>query len=253
MRINNPNSEEKAPSPRLPQDSRENPRRRVVLVLGTVGTVALLIGATAYFLASGDPNPPVKVSEIKIVAIVPPPPPPPPPPPEQKPPEEKVVEQQTIEEPEVVEEKPVEEPKEAPADEPPSDEPPATGPLGMDAAGEGPGDLFNLAGRPGASGFGYGGGGGGTRWAAYVGFITSRIEAALRESGKTKNQTGQAQVRIWSSASGRIERIQLVSVTAGTGYDAASLNAVLIGLVMQPPPADMPMPIITRITGRKPG
>ena len=212
----------------------------------------IVLGGVVLFFSGDDRPPPRKVHEITIVTILQPPPPPPPPPPQQMP-EPKMVEQTPITEPEIKEEKPVEKPKDEPARDNKNDEPPP-GPLSLDQKAEGPGDLFNLGGKPGGTGLLGGGGGGGSRWGWYAGIVQQQIEAALRANNKTRNAVMQIQVRLWSDASGRVSRVQLVSSTGDTELDSVIRNEVLAGLTLrEPPPKDMPMPIVTRITARRSG
>jgi periplasmic protein TonB len=212
-----------------------------------IAAVAVVVVAVT-MLRGGDTEPPRKVPEIHLVTIQPPPPPPPPPPPQQLP-QPKMVEQTPIKEPEIKEEKPLEKPKEAP----PKPEAPPAGPLGLDAKGEGPGDAFNLAGRAGGNGL-LGGGGGGSRWGWYASIVQTQIEQALRENEKTRNAKLRIEVRLWSDASGRIERVQLLSSTGDAAIDDVIENQVLIGLrLREPPPKDMPMPIVARLTERLAG
>jgi outer membrane biosynthesis protein TonB len=184
------------------------------------------------------------VHELTIVAIVPPPPPPPPPPEQQ--PEQKMVEQTPVKQ-EMIEEKPVDIPKDAPPD---AKDDPMPGPPGLDDAGKGPGDL---PGRPGGRGFiggGGGGGGGSSRWGWYASIVQAQIEAALQANEKTRHAVMKIQVRLWSDATGRITRVQLASSSGNAELDAVIRDQILSGLTLrEPPPKDMPMPIITRVTG----
>jgi len=142
-----------------------------------------------------------------------------------------------------------EKPKEMMKEEAKKDEPPP-GPLSLDAKGEGPGDLFNLGGKPG--GRGLFGGGGGSKYGYYASMVQVQIEAALRAHPKTKNATLHVPIaRLWSDPSGRISRVQLASSTGDPELDAA-LREVLGNLVLrEPPPKDMPMPINIRISERR--
>jgi hypothetical protein len=84
--------------------------------------------------------------------------------------------------------------------------------------------------------------------------VQAQIEAALRANQKTRHAVMQIQIRLWSDSSGRISRVQLISSTGSADLDAAVRDEVLSGLTLrEPPPKDMPMPIITRVTARKPG
>lgn len=214
-----------------------------------IGAVAVIAVIAVLFLSGDDAPPPRKVQDFTIVTVMPPPPPPPPPP-EQKLPEPEMIEQTPITDPEIKEEAKVEEPKEAPPDD--SSEPPP-GPLGLDQAAEGPGDNFNLVGRPGGRGL-LGGGGGGSRWGYYSAMVQQQIEAALRANPKTRNSVTQVQVRLWADGTGRVTRVQIVSSTGDAEIDAVIRGEVLASLALrEPPPTDMPMPMVARITLRRPG
>lgn len=238
-----------APEAATPQSDERDERRRPVVRYGAVLVVVVLVlGGTVYvFLGHDDLPPPRQVRELTIVNVVPPPPPPPPPP--QQMPEQKMIEQPKMADPEFKEEKPLERPKDEPAKEA-NAEPP--GPLSLDAKPAGPGDLFNLGGKPGGNPFG-GGGGGGSRWGWYATIVQSQIEAALRAHPKTRNAVMQVQIRLWADSTGRVSRIQLVSTTGDAELDAVIRDTVLAGMTLrQPPPTDMPMPIVVKVTERRP-
>ncbi|MBB4256525.1 MULTISPECIES: TonB C-terminal domain-containing protein [unclassified Bradyrhizobium] len=223
------------------------PRAKSWLRYGAALAVIGVLGVMIFLLVGHDDMPPPRqVRELTVVTITPPPPPPPPPPPA----EQKMVEQPKMAEPEFKEDKPVEKPKDEPIKDAKNEEPP--GPLALDAKAVGPGDLFNLGSKVGGSPYG-GGGGGGSRWGWYASIVQSQIEAALRANGKTRNATMQVQIRLWADATGRVSRIQLVSSTGDAELDAAIRNDVLGSLVLrEPPPRDMPMPMVTRVTARRP-
>jgi TonB family protein len=224
-----------APTP----PERSSRLRTAGLVLCGLGFITVL-GVGVFMAIGGAPGAPRKPPEIVQVRIVPPPPPPTPPPP--PPPPENKPEPQMMEQPP---EKSPEPMKEAKNDEPPP------GPLGLDAKGDGPPDGFGLTGNPGGRGF-LGGGGGGSRWGWYATIIQTQIAAALREHPKTRNAEMRIQVRLWADSSGRVTRAQLVNSTGDAALDAALRSEILVGLMLrEPPPNDMPMPIMTRITERK--
>jgi periplasmic protein TonB len=217
-------------------------------VAAGAAVVTVLAVVVVLFLRDKDQAPIRQVQEITMVTIQPPPPPPPPPQPIQQP---KMIEQPKIVEPEVKQEKPQERPKEAPPK--PLDAPPSTAPLGLDAKPTGPGDAFNLVGNPSGNGL-LGGGGGGSRWGWYASLVQTQIEEALRANKKTRDAAMRIEIRLWPDAAGRIERVQLVSSTGNAAVDAAITEEVLIGLKLrEPPPKDMPVPIVTRVTERRPG
>jgi periplasmic protein TonB len=160
-----------------------------------------------------------------------------------------MIEQPKMVEPEVKPEKPVEKPKDEPVKNAKSDEPP--GPLSLDAKAEGPGDLFQLGGHPGGNPYG---GRGGSRWGWYASIVQAQIESALRANEKTRNAVMQVEIRLWADSSGRVSRVQLVSSTGDPALDAVIRNEVFGGLVLrEPPPKDMPMPMVTRVTARRSG
>jgi len=223
-------------------------------VIGFVAAIALLgaAGVLAFKALSGHSASP-KTSQITMIKLLPPPPTPPPtPPPEVKPQPtvEQMVEQKQMMEPETKPE------KEQKRDEPPKahDKAPA-GPLGLDAKGTGPGDAFGLVGKPGGNGlFGDGGGGGGgSRWGWYAGEVQTRVEDALQKNQKTRSAALRLEVRIWPDTTGRVTRAELIGSTGDPALDAAIKGDVLTGLQLQePPPAGMPLPIVMRLTERRP-
>jgi periplasmic protein TonB len=193
-------------------------------------------------------NPPSRTQQLSIVQLLPPPAPPTPPPAQQATPPPMVEQQKMIE--------PESKPKElVRKDEPPKPrtEAPA-GPLGMNAKGEGAADQFGLVGRSGGNGLvGGGGGGRGSRWGWYATQVQATIEEALRNNAHTRNAKMNLQVRIWPDKVGRIMRAQLTGSTGDSAVDNAIANEVLSGLQLQePPPADMPTPIVLRLVGRRP-
>lgn len=241
------------------QDETEAPGllRRHGPALAAGAAAVLLIAGGVFLVMSTNAAPPTKpAQEFEFVQVIPPPPPPPPPPEEQPQepepePEEEMIEQPEVTETDVKEEAEAEEPEEAPPAE--ADEPPP-GPLGLDAEAEGPGDSFNLAGRPGGRGILSGGGGGGSRWGWYASIVQQQIEAALRANPKTRSVVMQIQVRLWADSSGRVTRVQLVSSTGNPEVDAAIRGEALAGIrLREPPPSDMPMPLVARVTARRPG
>jgi periplasmic protein TonB len=214
---------------------------------GALAVIAILFGGVVFwFVGHDDVPPPRQVREITIVNVVPPPPPPPPPPMIEQP---KIIDQPKMIDQEIEREKPADKPKDEPVKDVKNEEPP--GPLSLDAKAVGPGDLFNLGSKPGGSP--YGGGGGGSRWGWYASIVQSQIETALRANNKTRNATMQVQIRLWADSSGRVSRIELASSTGDAELDAAIRNDVLGNLTLrEPPPKDMPMPLVTRVTARRP-
>jgi protein TonB len=160
-----------------------------------------------------------------------------------------MLDQPKMAEPEFKEDKPLDKPKDEPVKDAKNSEPP--GPLSLDAKAVGPGDLFNLGGKPGGNP--YGGGGGGSRFGWYASIVQSQIETALRANARTRNSVMQIRVLLWADGSGRVSKVQLVSSTGDAELDAIIRNDVLGSLTLrEPPPKDMPMPLVTRVTARRP-
>jgi outer membrane biosynthesis protein TonB len=224
-------------------------RHSFLMYGGGLVLVAAMFGGVWFTLSAGDDTPPPKqLRELTVVNIVMPPPPPPPPPMIEQ---QKVIDQPKMVEQEMPEDKPVEKPVDEPVKDAKNQEPP--GPLALDAKATGPGDLFNLGSKVGGSPYGGRGGGGGSRWGWYASIVQVQIEAALRSNEKTKNAVMQLQVRLWADSSGRVSRIELASSTGNAELDAAIRNEVLGRLTLrEPPPNDMPMPMVTRVTARRP-
>ena len=167
-----------------------------------------------------------------------PPPPPPPTPPQQPTPEQKIEDQH---------EQKMEEPEEKPKDIP--EKPPDEPPIGTNIKGDGQGDSFGLSGSAG-NGFG---GGGGSRFDWYAGQVQRRIADALRSNSTTRDATLSVKVRVWADSTGRISRVELAGSTGDPSLDETLRGRVLTGLQLsEGPPEGMPMPILLRLTARRP-
>ena len=224
--------------------------------LFSVGVVLVLVALAGYavnWIASnrGAP-PPRKVMQFSMVTVQPPQVKPPPPPPPVTPPK--------VEEPETtrVNLKPQDL---LPPDEPRPASPPA-GPLALATEGEGPGDAFNLAGNPGGrgllSGGGLGdgsgdglGGEGGSRFGWYYAQLATEIEDAFRRQKRLSIASTRVDLRVWVDPDGRISKVQLLRSTGDPQVDEAIQSVVGLRL-RQPPPRDIPMPMIARLTARRP-
>jgi len=209
----------------------------------------ILVGSGAYLFFRGDDLPPPRqIRDITIIKLVQPPPPPPPPPQQQK-----MIEAPKPTEADIREEQPVEKPKDAPPKDAKNDEPPP-GPLSLDAKATGPGDLFNLGGKPGGNPYGGGGGGGGSALGRFTAIVQKQVQEALAANAKTRSAAiNGVQIRIWADSTGRVSRVQLLSSTGDAEIDQAIRNEVFAGLMLrEPPPPGAPMPILTRVTERRP-
>ena len=216
------------------------------------------LGLGVRWIATNRDSPaPRKVMQFSMVRLPPPPPPKvaPPPPPQVTP--QKVEEQE--EQRDRVELKPM---QTLPPDEPKPD--PGSGRLSLAAEGDGPGDAFNLVGNPGGRGLLSGGGlGDGSgdgigsgdglaqRYGWYYAKIASDIEDRLRRSKKLQTASVRVEIRVWAEPGGRISRVQLVRATGQPEIDEAIRG--LAGIELRtPPPDDIPMPMIARLTVRRP-
>jgi outer membrane biosynthesis protein TonB len=214
------------------------------LFIGVVLAIVLL-GGIASFLVNGGKSKKSGPRKSEIVQItLPPPPPPPPPPPRVEPPKE-----EPPKEDEMVEQEPV------PDDEPPPDNTPLEAPsddLSTGIAGNGP-DM-GLSGGNGNGGKigGTGRKGGGSKFGWYAAKVQTSIADALRRHPSTRNAKMVLQVRVWPDSNGRITRAQLVGTSGNPAVDQAIKNQILTGLQLpQAPPADMPVPIVLRISASK--
>ncbi|MDD5200592.1 MAG: TonB C-terminal domain-containing protein [Terrimicrobiaceae bacterium] len=203
---------------------------------------AIILGAVAWSVLTPHKAAPRKAA-VRMVEIVPPPPPPPPPPPTPPP------------TPPPPEEKPEFQPEERPEEKPPEAPPPDPAPsLGSNIVGEGD-NAFGLT-AGGGNGFGRGLGGNGSsrsKWGWYAGEVQSRVVQALRNHKLTRSAALSLQVRIWADSTGRIERATLSGSSGNAAIDKAIRDEILTGLQLQePPPEGMPMPIVMRITAKRP-
>jgi periplasmic protein TonB len=114
--------------------------------------------------------------------------------------------------------------------------------------------LPGVAADPGPGGTGVLNGGGSTRFGLYAAQVQSGIKEALLQNSKARSASISGVVtRIWIDNAGRITRAQLVGTLGDPSLDSAITNEVLTGLQLQePPPADMPMPIVLRVTTHRP-
>ena len=93
-----------------------------------------------------------------------------------------------------------------------------------------------------------------SRFGWYAAQVQRSIGEELRKNKKTRTADFVVMVRIWPDSTGRIERAKLGGTTGDAGVDAALINEVLPGLQLQePPPAGLRLPIIMRLTARRPG
>jgi hypothetical protein len=94
-----------------------------------------------------------------------------------------------------------------------------------------------------------------SRSGLYTAQVQSRIEEALLQNAKTGTALiSGVLIRIWVDNTARIIRAELVGTLGDPSLDSAITNEVLPGLQLKaPPPSDMPMPIVVRVTTHRPG
>jgi hypothetical protein len=175
----------------------------------------------------------VKPATLVMVAL----PPPPPPQPVQAVPPEPIQDQQTFQ------------PEDKPEEEPPK--PPDQPPIGTNIKGDGSSNGFNL-GNSGGNGFGARNSNA-TRFGWYAGQVQSTIGEALRNNRKTRTAELAVRARIWADQTGRVSRAQLSGSTGDPALDSAIRDEVLTGLrLREPPPPGMLMPIVLRLSAKRP-
>jgi len=208
-----------------------------VVGIGSVALLAVIVFAGRQ-LFSGHSAPPRKNQEISMVKLLPPPPPPPP---VQKPPEPMKMKQEMITQEHVDK------------DEQKPDEQPKAAPVSTGIKGNGP-DSFGLAGGGGNGTLG-GSGHRGSKWGWYAAQIQTRVEEALRANSKTRAAKLRLVVRIWPDPNtGRVTRVELSGSIGDPALENTIKNEIMTGLQLrEPPPRDMPLPIILRLTEQRPG
>jgi protein TonB len=213
--------------------------------------VVIIFGAGAFFAwkALGGSHQSVSRQDDTIMVRLPPMPPPPPPkplntpPPLETPPPEQA-------QPKMVDQAPVQNEKKEEAPKPIA----APAPLGTGITGPGPG-MAGLIGGPGGLGGGNGtggSGGGGSKYGWYASEVQTRIADALRNNPKTRGASMKIVVRIWPDSTGRVSKARIQGSTGDPSTDSA-LNDILTGMQLtDPPPSDMPLPIVMRISAARP-
>jgi protein TonB len=212
--------------------SRTNRRRLVWTIVLTCFVGTLGVGAFTLvraFVSGTPPQPKKLVQEIKVIRPPPPPPdlPPPPPPP----PEEKV----NIPDPE---QKP---------DPTPSNEPPPGDQLGVDAAGEGAGDNFNLVGRPGGRDLIGGPGGSVATW--YAGLVQGEILEQLSDDEQLRKGSYKVRFQIWIKGDGSVERVRVINSSGDSKRDREIEDRAQRVRLSRPPPAEVPQPLTIGVQG----
>jgi hypothetical protein len=82
--------------------------------------------------------------------------------------------------------------------------------------------------------------------------VKKRISEALGTDERTRFADGQLELGVWLDAGGRIIRVAVRKSNLVAEVEQAIRGDVLVGLQIQPPPADMPQPIWLRTSLRRP-
>jgi TonB family protein len=201
-----------------------------------IGIGALAAAGAALILGHrqhGEPAREIRPPEVVMVRPVPQPPTPPPP----EPPKEVVQK--------MLEQTPMDKPEEKP-DDAPKDPAPA---ITTNLTGTGS-DAFGLS-AGGGGGGGTGGGGARSRFGWYAGQVQRLVQEALSRNHALEQAEFTDRIKIWADATGRVIRIKLEQSSGSAAVDQA-ISEALEGLQLQePPPGDMPMPILMRIVARR--
>lgn len=137
----------------------------------------------------------------------------------------------------------------------PDESPAAPSPdLGTSISGAGGADAFGLGSNRAAASGGIGGNrGSASRFGWYAAQVQASVSDSLRNHPKTRSASFQIEVRLWPDLTGRITRAKLVGSTGNSAMDEIIKTEVLAGLQLrEPPPADLPLPIVLRLNARRP-
>jgi protein TonB len=207
--------------------------------------VAVVVGIVFVVRSAKNGGSPPPERPMDFVTVRPPPPTPPPVTPPPTPPPQTEVKQQMLDQ------SPMTEAEAKPVDHPE----PASAALGTNIQGNGGPDAFGL-GKSGNGfiGGGQGGGGSGSKFGWYATLVSRTVTDALGRNPVTRVASFSVKVRIWADPYGKVVRAKLSGTSGDLAVDAAIRGQVLVDLRLpEPPPEGMPMPIVMRISERRPG
>jgi TonB family protein len=95
------------------------------------------------------------------------------------------------------------------------------------------------------------GGEGGNRFGWYYAQLATQIEDAFRRQKQLTAASARVDLRVWVDPDGRISKVQLIRSTGDPRVDEAIQSVVGLHL-REPPPRDIPMPMVARLTARRP-
>jgi len=215
-------------------------RHRIALGIAAVVVIASVVMVFQNKLSSKGSSA-HKAADIVSVRL--PPPPPTPPPPAATPPPQEVMKQEQ----KMIEQSPIDE-----HEEKPKDEPPASAPISTGIKGDGAADGFGVGGGRGNGLFGGDSGRHGSKFGWYGGQVQATILDALRKNPQIRNSALALTVRIWSDPTGRVSRAKIVGSTNDPKTDQAIQDSLVGIQLKEAPPAGMPLPIVMRITAKRP-
>jgi TonB family protein len=91
-----------------------------------------------------------------------------------------------------------------------------------------------------------------TQFGWYAAPLQNLIQGILSRNGLTNKAKFENVVRIWVDGSGRVTRVKLNGTTGDTSVDQAIVETLNKLQLTQSPPAEMPMPIVMRLSARRP-
>lgn len=221
-------------------DEDEGGKLKLVLVVVVIALLLFAIGFAVNSFLNSKPAQKKNINTVKILPDTPPPPPPPPP-----------------------KEQPKEQPKDQPKEvkevqQPKPDSPPAEALKMEGAAGDGPspfqsGSVSNEY-TGGEVSTKIGGGPSKYQFAYYTDLLKTQIEDLLAKDPTLATGAYKVVVKLWISASGKISKYELVSVTGDEAVDALIRKTLAdVPPLSEPPPSDMPQPVKLRVTARSAG
>ncbi len=166
---------------------------------------------------------------VQQISLIQPPPPPPPPKVEEKPPDP------------VKDEVKVNEPPPVKNDQ----APPPGKDLGVDAEGGAGGDDFGLLGRKGGRDLLSS-----DRFGWYGSQVKAGIYDVLMGDDRTRKARYSVVVKVWMTAGGKVQRVELEGTSGNPEIDARITHALTGVHVADAPPEDLPQPIRLRIAAR---
>ena len=109
---------------------------------------------------------------------------------------------------------------------------PPPGPPALDAAGEGPGDAFGLAGRPGGGEYlGGAGGGGGSPFARYAAMVQQKAQQSVERQSRLRASRFRVTVKLWFEPDGSTQRVEIETSTGDAEIDKLLESVLLVAEV----------------------